>query len=148
MELPGGNVFPFTSASGVIAAEPPAPDTGSNPFATNCGAKTESDSWLIPVNTSGVAIGAICWPSKGISGEPAETGARSETDETVGFGRFGFQSVPASCANETGRGSFGVKFSEPLLKRSTICLMGVIPAIGSRENGKLNAMAPTILPSI
>src|ERR1043165_253909 len=102
----------------------------------------------MPLNTSGVAIGVICCPIKGISGEPAETGASSETDETAGFGRFGFQSVPASCENETTRGSFGLMFSDPLSKRSIICLIGVIPAIGSFEKGKLKAIAPTSLPSI
>src|SRR6185369_1293252 len=81
-------------------------------------------------------------------GEPAETGATRETDPTAGFGRFGFQSVPASCENETTRGSFGLTFSEPLLNRSIICLIGVMPAIGSFEKGKLKAMAPTSLPSI
>src|SRR6185369_8134503 len=96
-----------------------------------------------------VAIGVICWPSKGINGEPALTGANNETDETAGLGRFGFHSVAANCENETGRGSLGLfSFSDPLLKRSIICLMGVMPAIGSFENGKLNAMAPTSLPSI
>src|SRR6476660_4424623 len=84
----------------------------------------------------------------GSSGEPPETGARSDTDDTAGLGRFGFQSVPASCANETTRGSFGLRPSDPLLKSSTICLIGVIPAIGSFENGKLKAIAPTILPSM
>src|ERR1700752_1816401 len=83
----------------------------------------------------------------GRSGDPAETGAKSDTDDTAGFGRLGFQSVPASCENETTRGSFGLTFS-PLLKSSTICLMGVMPAIGSFENGKLKAIAPTIFPSM
>jgi hypothetical protein len=62
----------------------------------------------MPLNTSGVAIGVICCPINGINGEPTETGASSETDDTAGFGRFGFQSVPASCENETTRGSFGL----------------------------------------
>src|SRR5689334_23946896 len=102
----------------------------------------------MPLNTSGVAIGVICCPSSGNRGEPLETGATSETDETADFGRFGFQSVPASCEHETTRGSLGLMFSDPLLKRSIICLIGVIPAIGSFENGKLKAIAPTILPSM
>src|SRR6185369_4482376 len=102
----------------------------------------------MPLNTSGVAIGTICCPIKGMSGEPVETGASNETDETAGFGRVGFQSVLASCANETERGSVGLMFSGPLLKRSIICLIGVMPAIGSFEKGKLNAIAPTILPSM
>src|ERR1051325_2176773 len=100
IELPGGKVLPLTSPSGVIAAAPPTPATGSSPFAANCGANAASDSWLIPLNTSGVAIGVICCPIKGISGEPVETGASSETDETAGFGRFGFQSVLASWGKE------------------------------------------------
>jgi hypothetical protein len=111
-------------------------------------APVSAGSPLMPLNTSGVAIGVICCPIKGISGEPVETGASSETEETAGFGRFGFQSVPASCENETTRGSLGLMFSEPLLNRSIICLIGVIPAIGSFENGKLKAIAPTILPSM
>src|ERR1041385_9323024 len=102
----------------------------------------------MPLNTSGVAIGVICCPISGSNGEPVETGASSETDETAGFGRFGFQSVPASCEKETTRGSFGLRFSDPLLNRSIICLIGVIPAMGSFENGKLKAIAPTSLPSM
>src|ERR1051325_10516861 len=102
----------------------------------------------MPLNTSGVAIGVICCPISGNNGAPVETGASNETDETAGFGRFGFQSVPASCENETTRGSFGLRPSDPLLKSSTICLIGVIPAIGSFENGKLKAIAPTIFPSM
>src|SRR5688572_33209117 len=82
----------------------------------------------MPLNTSGVAIGIICWPNKGSNGEPADIGANSGAPEIAGFGRLGFQSVEASCANETARGSFGfvLSFSDPLLKRSIICLMGVI----------------------
>src|SRR6185437_7037490 len=102
----------------------------------------------MPLKTSGVAIGTICWPNNGNNGEPAETGASSGAPEIAGFGRFGFQSTDASCANETGRGSFGLllSFSDPLLKRSIICLIGVIPAMASLEKGKLKAIAPTILP--
>src|SRR6185369_2404970 len=109
-----------------------------------------SASWLIPLETSGVAIGVICWPDSGSNGELAATGANSDTEETAGFGKFGFQSVAASCEKETARGSFGFSFwfSDPLLNRSIICLIGVIPAIGSFENGKLKAIAPTSLPSM
>src|SRR6476469_4890946 len=103
----------------------------------------------MPLNTSGVAIGTICWPNKGSKGDPEETGASNGAPEIVGFGKFGFQSTAASCANETGRGSFGfASFSDPLLKRSIIRLMGVMPAIGSLAKGKLKAIAPTILPSM
>ena len=71
-----------------------------------------------------------------------------------------FSAVTAGIAMAVGIGqgtalilmlvSFGLLFwfSVPLLKRSIICLIGVIPAIGSFENGKLKAMAPTILLSI
>ena len=38
LELPAGKVLPLTSASVVIAAEPPTPETGSKPLATSCGA--------------------------------------------------------------------------------------------------------------
>src|SRR6185295_2193808 len=102
------------------------------------------------LKTRGVAIGVICWPSSGRSGESAATGAISDTGETAGFGKFGFQSVAANWENETERGSFGLLFwfSDPLLNRSIICLIGVIPAIGSFENGKLKAIAPTSLPSM
>src|SRR5688572_8624670 len=104
----------------------------------------------MPPNTSGVAIGAICWPNSGSNGDPIKTDPIIGPPETAGFGKAGFQSADASCANETGRGSFGLLFgfSDPLLKRSIICLMGVIPAIGSFEKGKLKAIAPTSLPSI
>src|ERR1041385_5211351 len=97
----------------------------------------------MPLKTTGVAIGVICWPNNGISREPSETGAINDVEDTEGFGRFAFQSVEASWANETARGSDGRLFSfEPFSKTSIICCMGVMPAIGSLENGKLNAIAP------
>src|ERR1044072_3211171 len=107
-------------------------------------------SWLIPLKKRGVAIGVICWPNSGNNGELAAAGANSDTEETAGLGTFGFQSVAASCEKETARGSFGLSvwFSDPLLNRSIICLIGVIPAMGSFENGKLKAIAPTSLPSM
>src|SRR6266480_2024095 len=104
----------------------------------------------MPLKTRGVAMGVICCPRRGKRADPAETGARSDTDETAALGRLGFQSLEASCANETTRGSFGfwLSFSDPLLNRSIICFIGVIPAIGSFAKGKLKAIAPTIFPSM
>jgi hypothetical protein len=52
-------------------------------------------------------MGVICCPIKGSSGDPAETGAINEVAVNAGLGKFGFQSVAASWANETGRGSRG-----------------------------------------
>src|SRR6476620_2608483 len=104
----------------------------------------------MPPNTIGVAMGTICWPSNGIKGEPWETGAINEAEVTDCFGRLGFQSVEANCAKENARGSLGpCRLSAlPFSKRSIICLIGVMPAIGSLEKGKLNAIAPTNLLSM
>src|SRR6266498_2688004 len=104
----------------------------------------------MPEKTIGVAMGAICWPISEMSGDPWETEAISGAPVKAGFGRVGFQSVEANCAKEIARGSLGlcVSFTLPFSKRSIICLMGVIPAIGSLEKGKLKAIAPTSRPSM
>src|SRR5688572_7196101 len=65
-------------------------------------------------------------------------------DVTDCLGSTGFQSLDASSVKETGFGSLGlVVWFDPFSKISIICLIGVIPAIGSLEKGKLNAIAPT-----
>src|SRR5437899_8090060 len=133
-----------------MAAAPPTPETGNNPLAISGDENKESVSWLMPPNTTGVAMGVICWPINATSGEPAATGAISGTPVTAGLGRVGFHSVAASCANETGRGSFDfcVSLPVPFSKMSSISLIGVIQEIGHLENGKLKAIAPTSRPSM
>src|SRR5688572_2403952 len=104
----------------------------------------DKDSWLIPPNTTGVAMGVICCTNNGSNAEFCDTGAMRVADVTACLGRTGFQSLDASSVKETGFGSLGlVIWFDPFSKISIICLMGVIPAIGSFEKGKLNAMAPT-----
>src|SRR5260370_42338617 len=116
-----------------ISAEPPTPETGRSPLDTSCGANIARDSWLMPVKTSGVAIGVICCPRRGNRGDAAETGARSDTPETAGFGRLGFHSLEANCAKETARGYFRFSklFSESLLNRSIIYCIVRFPPIGT-----------------
>ena len=69
--------------------------------------------------------------------EPSETGAINEVDPTAGFGKVGFHSVAANCANDTALGSLDAASGlRSLFEISIICLIGVMPAIGSLENGK------------
>jgi hypothetical protein len=56
--------------------------------ATACGEK--------PLKTSGVAMGANCWPRSAASGEPDATGATKLTPAVCPFGRSDFQSAPLS----------------------------------------------------
>ena len=85
-----------------------------------------------------------------MSGELAATGATNGALATVCFGRLGFHSVAANSVKETARGS-GVPPTlrpAPRSKSAIICLIGVMPAIGSLEKGKLKAIAPTSRPSM
>src|SRR5260370_16039995 len=83
------------------------------------------------------------------SGEPAATGAIRVVGAAAVFGNVGFHSADASWPKETARGSFSpFGFSPPCSKFSTISLIGVMPQIGSLENGKLYAIAPTRRPSM
>jgi hypothetical protein len=52
--------------------------------------------WLMPLNTSGVAIRSSADPAKASTASPRLPGANNETDETAGLGRFGFHSVAAT----------------------------------------------------
>src|SRR5262249_26251239 len=102
----------------------------------------------MPLKTTGVAIGWICWPISGASGEFVATGATSDVEVTAGFGRAGFQFVLAKDVNETGRAWVVPGLFLPCSNISIICLIGVMPQMGSFENGKLYAIAPTNLLSM
>src|SRR5215510_8047220 len=67
---------------------------------------------------------------------------------TACLGKDGFQSAFAKDENETARASVALGFSFPCSKISIICLIGVMPQMGSFENGKLYAIAPTNLLSM
>src|SRR5213079_2776658 len=79
----------------------------------------------------------------GASGEFAATGATRVIALTGCFGNDDFQSALASDENETVRASPVRGFSFTRSKISIICLIGVMPQIGSLANGKLYAIAPT-----
>src|ERR1051326_2940532 len=84
----------------------------------------------------------------GASGEFVVTGATRVVGLTGCFGRDDFQSALARDENETGRASPLRGLSLPRSKMSIICLIGVMPQIGSLANGKLYAIAPTSLLSM
>src|SRR3954470_19250446 len=84
----------------------------------------------------------------GASGELVATGATNVVALTGCFGSEAFQSVLAKDENETTRASPVRVFSLPRSKISIICLIGVMPQIGSFAKGKLYAMAPTSLLSM
>jgi hypothetical protein len=91
----------------------------------------------MPLKTTGVAIGCICWPISGTRGDPAVTWAISGAEVKAGFGNRGFHSALASSVKDTARASLRFSRSFPCSKISIICLIGVMPQIGSFENGKL-----------
>src|SRR5262245_34728589 len=67
---------------------------------------------------------------------------------TACLGKDGFQSALAKDEKDTARASVALGFSFPCSKMSIICLIGVMPQIGSFEKGKLYAIAPTNLLSM
>jgi hypothetical protein len=64
------------------------------------------------------------------------------------LGSDDFHSVLARDENDITRASVVRGFSLPRSKMSIICLIGVMPQIGSFAKGKLYAMAPTNLLSM
>src|SRR5215213_2311369 len=97
MDVPGASVVSVTLPSGVRGAAPPTPATGRSPLACSCVENCATDCGEKPLKTSGVAIGANCWPSSPTSGEPVATGATKETLVDCPCGSCAFQSIPASC---------------------------------------------------
>src|SRR4030095_13451334 len=84
----------------------------------------------------------------GASGEFVATGATKVVALTGCLGSDAFQSALASDENDTTRASVARGFSLPRSKMSIICLMVVMPQIGSFAKGKLYAIAPTSLLSM
>src|SRR5262245_39871651 len=99
----------------------------------------------MPENETGVAIGTIAAPAPDEAKllvvpspgpAPDDAGRDASSAMAINVLKLMFLPVPLCC------------LSLPRSKFSIMYLIGVIPAMGSFENGKVKATAPTNLPSM